>query len=811
MSSSKSEKKYFEQGLDYLKSGAKICLSQMRGYDVGSKQGQQEVYRLCQNLKSNVDFFCQRHLRDVYQADLGDLGSRESSGIPGSIGTQLDGEVVKDLVSEMRSVKTRVGKLTGFANTMQDVIDSQFSQLREDLNTRGQSIKEFAMEARNINEKSSIALSKLESALSHMSSVQDQGSGVFKMIQALSAKSEPNSLKSLSGDSLPPRPSRPTKISSMAENLDHRPTEASRESIEDMMSGFKSSIENKIELMSQEQSQILRLFKKLPKVINLIPKKIKETMSEDGRNAEQEPPQSSHPSFEEVVGYLNHESRTYFEDVIDKLKSSLEEKLHSFSYQYAQSMSQLSEMLPRRIQATIAQTQISEIGELITGFENSLEHRLSNFRTDLNESKKELFDLKKSMEESYKLKLKSLFEDWDLKSPKPRRIESPDESWVQNLHHRDHTAAYSGSNSPSSLERINQVSKDITEMNQVLRSHSSNLIFKMELVEELVKDCKQRGVIGGDWTFLAVKDKNSYMVATKGKGLKIVENGAEVWSGKLPVFNVWLTDIIYIESQDSYFIDYNNKLYRKAVNREPPELFIDVESGTRVGACFRYSKNHERLIVNKNFRNISAINLEAKKIEIELWKQIGGNIYDFRLLGDNEDRVIAITQDGYVIYYGLDYGQKSGSIITHSKIEFIKRRRERGQSISVCEKHRYAVVELGIEDKSNISSRVIVLQLLGDRLIQKTSIDHHIEQIREIDAIECFGYVGRHILWLGLSGGLDGVAMLYDYDSKTREFKELTEKVVSHKELKPVKLNKFGKKFYYVGWKGQVRAISVKI
>ena len=330
-------------------------------------------------------------------------------------------------------------------------------------------------------------------------------------------------------------------------------------------------------------------------------------------------------------------------------------------------------------------------------------------------------------------------------------------------------------------------------------------------VEELGLHQTDRSIIGENLTHLALKNPVSYMIGTKEKGVKLFEDSAQIYSGMLPVYKAWLTDMIYVLPLDCYFMNHDHKLYRKDIDNKPPYLFMNVRCGNRVGASFRYSELHERMVVNKDNRNISVINLEKKRVEIEVLKSLGGDINDFRVFSENEDQVVALTKDGYVLLYQLDFGKKTGSVVSQTKLDLIEERYENGKSISICSKNKNLLVEIGQYWSSFICSRMVVLQLDSQKLVKKAVIDQYSQKIGSKYALECYGYAGRHALWIGLSWNHNGMAQVYDYDTQTAELKELVDKRIGLEERDPIKILKLANQFYYTGYRGKVMQLSLSV
>ena len=132
-------------------------------------------------------------------------------------------------------------------------------------------------------------------------------------------------------------------------------------------------------------------------------------------------------------------------------------------------------------------------------------------------------------------------------------------------------------------------------------------------------------------------------------------------------------------------------------------------------------------------------------------------------------------------------------------------RDESGVSIAVCGKSQYAFVEIG---SYCLSSRMLILKINHNSLVKMASIDQYNQKTCEKKATECFGYIGTHILWVGVSACENWIAQVFDFDTKTGEFKELQKNRINHQELEPFKLHRLGDKFYYTGNLGKFMNLS---
>ena len=327
-----------------------------------------------------------------------------------------------------------------------------------------------------------------------------------------------------------------------------------------------------------------------------------------------------------------------------------------------------------------------------------------------------------------------------------------------------------------------------------------------------VKKHKQAGIIGDSWTFIALKDTSTYMLATRGKGLKVIRNNAKLYCYKLPAGAQLLLDMIYVRYLDCFFMQCGTKLYRKAIDNRHPEPYMDLVTGERVAGSLRCSDLNRRLIVNKEGKNIAVVNLETKEIEIDIEKKKGNKIADFQLFGEFEDRVAAITKNGYLLLYKIDFEKKVGFVASQSKIRLMKDGwREEGCTLEVCDKNRHVCVAIEEMDRFR-SSRVIIFAIKENHFVRKAIIDQQPQKLGYQLVIRCYGYVGNHLLWIGFSLNHNGISfVVYDYNVLSEELSELKMKRTLSQEKVAVTVQRIDNSFYYVGMSGRVIRLKIEV
>ena len=217
---------------------------------------------------------------------------------------------------------------------------------------------------------------------------------------------------------------------------------------------------------------------------------------------------------------------------------------------------------------------------------------------------------------------------------------------------------------------------------------------------------------------------------------------------------------------------------------------------------------NQRVIINKDGDQISVINPKTKKLELAFRKSVGKDIKDFRVFGEQDTRVVAMTKDGYVLLYSLGDFSRRG-LVAHYQEELIEEKYEQTKSIAVCDKNEYVLLEIAA---SGYSSRMIILKLTLNTITKVTSIDQYSHKIEGKCALEFYSYFGKnHSLWVGLSGNYNGPVQIFDYDAEKEELRELVDKRVSHQENGPLKLHRVDENFYYTGFHGKLMCLRIRI
>ena len=327
-----------------------------------------------------------------------------------------------------------------------------------------------------------------------------------------------------------------------------------------------------------------------------------------------------------------------------------------------------------------------------------------------------------------------------------------------------------------------------------------------------IRRLHEGGIIGGSHTYLAMKNPTSFLVGTWGAGLKLYENNCKIYSATLPEKEHWLKDIIYVKPLNGYIIAHDEKLYFKKIDSTPPSLFMAIRAGLRSGTSLRYSKKQQKLVISRDWKYISFINLMQRKVEFEMDKTVGDSIIDFRLLSDADSRVAALTKDGHLVLYAVNYRLKSGYVLDSYNLGLKTERNECGLTLAACPESSYLMAEIGYIGRPGRSSRVAVFEINERKtLTMKAVINHGFEIVMSKYSLECYGYAGDHLFWVGLTNSEEGIAQIYDYNTLTGQLSELVGKRVFHGEENPNRLVRLEDRFYYIGSKGKLMRLGLAI
>ena len=330
------------------------------------------------------------------------------------------------------------------------------------------------------------------------------------------------------------------------------------------------------------------------------------------------------------------------------------------------------------------------------------------------------------------------------------------------------------------LERIQRIKLSLLPISSTLTNHKTTKTF----------------------TILTVKNPLSYRLVAAPKVIKVVENGATVYSSSNFLRSKSVRKVIYTEVFNCYlFLSDDYHLYAKAIDQTEPRLFDSKLRTKKLGSCLRFSEMNQRLIVNKELTNIAIVNLMTGKIELELKNKKNHEILDFEIFGEKEERVLCCTRDGLLLLYDIFYSLKNGCLTCRKKLESRGFESNHRASLTICDRNRYVFVHVGRQGNSQwcLFSAIFVFEIDGDQLRHIETIDQFQCRGHHKFSFNSFGYIGGHVLLVGvLKDQKDrGMVLVYDFDTQKSTLTELEDKRILYEWGGPENLSLVGTDFIY--------------
>ena len=117
-------------------------------------------------------------------------------------------------------------------------------------------------------------------------------------------------------------------------------------------------------------------------------------------------------------------------------------------------------------------------------------------------------------------------------------------------------------------------------------------------------------------------------------------------------------------------------------------------------------------------------------------KAFSNSVFDWKLFGESEDKLVSITHDTYLMLHILDYRRRKILSFSRHKMED----REKFSSLAVSDKNNYILVEL-----FSYNSKMVVFKVEGNLLVKKAVLNDTVS----LDLNSAFGfcgYFGSHLL-----------------------------------------------------------------
>ena len=238
---------------------------------------------------------------------------------------------------------------------------------------------------------------------------------------------------------------------------------------------------------------------------------------------------------------------------------------------------------------------------------------------------------------------------------------------------------------------------------------------------------------------------------------------------------------------------------------------MDLQGGRRPGAsCYGYSKLHKKLIIPKEGRSIVVLDLDRKVVEMEISTRVEIEIEDFRLFGEDENKVVFISAKGLLQTFSLNYDIKKICSRASYQIELDEDIQEAGLSVAVCDKNKYILADVFAYSTFKCS-RTMLFELNNKNrsLVRLATLDQNGLELDIKFALSYWRAVGKHLIWVGLSRK-KGHAHLYDFDTESGELRELVQMRVRHEVYEPWSVHVFGNDCYYIGEELRIMRMTLR-
>ena len=357
------------------------------------------------------------------------------------------------------------------------------------------------------------------------------------------------------------------------------------------------------------------------------------------------------------------------------------------------------------------------------------------------------------------------------------------------------------------LKRTKANPGDAEEGPEAARTRLEAKIANLALeVVEVKQDPARRDeeALGEEQTLLAAKNGTSYLIATQNRGIEVVEGSKPLYrktDQNSDFFNDFeLSDVVYAASIDGYLISANKKLYRKDLDEKDPYEFLGREVGS-----LAYSEAHNSVVVSvEGGSGLGVVDLATKKLkilEIENGdsEAVETKIGSFRLVGDDQEHVVATTFDGRVLLYSLKAQKQVFGVDLNLKPEEAK-----NTILAVHGAKPLAFVAVKQATDSPFATRILVFEISveNQKLTQKASCDLLEAQIGALSALEHAGDAGDSrilLVGVGIEQGLLHVFDLNLADFGLTEHSEKRAELDEDGTLQLVKVGDAGNGFLYTG------------
>lgn len=204
--------------------------------------------------------------------------------------------------------------------------------------------------------------------------------------------------------------------------------------------------------------------------------------------------------------------------------------------------------------------------------------------------------------------------------------------------------------------------------------------------------------------------------------------------------------------------------------------------------------NPKNLLISDSMHKLFLLNTQSR-VSFEITKISGERIFDYLTLPN--DRILMLTEDGYLILKSINTKTKSSDFLYTKKIKFEKVQGKSTEKMVYCPHEGLVAVCINVYTHL---SRILIFKIQKDEVILKSTIDFRNLSLNYFEALSFHKPKGRYIALSGFSNYKK--SKLYTLILDKRSFKLLTLKENTTDLHHPSELHQIGDALLGVDDKG---------
>ena len=235
--------------------------------------------------------------------------------------------------------------------------------------------------------------------------------------------------------------------------------------------------------------------------------------------------------------------------------------------------------------------------------------------------------------------------------------------------------------------------------------------------------------------------------------------------------------------QEYYLYEKTTGIWKKGIDQNPPTYWYPVKLSEWYGRSLKAAFGGRALILNRGKGYLEILDLvNYDPIRGKIGKFVisvspGSFVYDFKVIGEDQDYLIVLTNDGQLTLFSLDLETKNSSIVATKSFDMLRERSERALTLSVSQDSRFFAIQTYSAKKPKPASRLIIGELYHDRFVEKNSLDLYsqgLSRFRASEFVEAKNEAGsRKLVLCTLSDDGPSLLVSYAYDVQTGALGEI--------------------------------------